>query len=88
MAFSNEVVRARLTDKTDEVVMKVFEKMLLRLDIHQDQASIRVISYILCHASEGVIHDIIFNESDVSEKEVTDELSKLLTAYINAIMHT
>ena len=87
MAISNEVVRSRLTEKTDEAVMKVFEKMLLRLDNHPNQDRIRVMSYVLYHASEGVIHDIIFNEGNVSEKEVIDELSKLLTAYINGIMH-
>ena len=87
MAISNEVVRSRLTENTDEAVRKVFEKMLLRLDNHPNQDRIRVMSYVLYHASEGVIHDIIFNESNVSEKEVIDELSKLLTAYINGIMH-
>ena len=87
MAISNDVVRSRLTENTDEAVRKVFEKMLLRLDSHPNQARIRVMAYVLYHASEGVIHDIIFNEGNVSEKEVIDELSKLLTAYINGIMH-
>jgi AcrR family transcriptional regulator len=85
MALSDEAIRERLTEKTDRVVRQLFEEMLLRMNAHLDRNKVQTIAYVLYHASEGVIHEMMLHEGEVNEQEVIMELSRLLTAYMKEI---
>jgi hypothetical protein len=82
MALSDENIRKRFSEKTDKPIRQTFEEVLARLNTNLDRNRIRIIAYTLYHASEGVIHDIVFNESDINEKDAIKELARLFIVYI------
>lgn len=86
MALYDEAIRERLTEKTDRVVRQLFEEMLMRVNAHLGRNKVQTVAYVLYHASEGVIHEMMLHEGEVNEKEIIVELSRLLTAYMKAIV--
>jgi AcrR family transcriptional regulator len=85
MALYDEAVRKRLATK-DMVVRQLFEGMLMRVNASLEQPTIQTIAYVLYHASEGVIHEIVHApESDMKTDKIIAELSRLFTCYLHII---
>ena len=85
MARYDETIRKRLA-ANDMVVRRLFEKMLLEVNASLDRQTVKTTAYVLYHAAEGVIHEIVHTpEKDLDKDEIIAELSRLLTGYLQSV---
>jgi AcrR family transcriptional regulator len=82
MALSDEEVKGRLAAMDDRVKFLLTEALVSR-GIDRQRAA--AISFIIYHASEGVIHTLTFGEGGGDEEAVMAEMTQLFAAYCKDI---
>jgi len=82
MALADEEVKSRLS-AIDAGVKSLLAEALISRGIDRQRAA--AISFMVYHASEGVIHTLTFGEGEVDEEAVLSEMTQLFAAYIKDI---
>ncbi len=82
MSLSDEEVKGRVA-AMDTRVKSLLAEALMSRGVDRERAA--AISFMVYHASEGVIHVLTFGERQIDEEAVLSEMTQLFAAYIKDI---
>ena len=85
MAVFDESVRNYMLE-SDRSTRDVFEKMISRLNPQLGEKRLRIAAYVVYHASEGIVHDLVSSqETEINQEELVREVASLFNAYFRSL---
>ena len=83
MSLYDVKIERIMKDEIDSQVKEFLSEALLSSEVFDSKEKVKTLAHVIYYASEGVIHELVLGRNEIDEGEIIEELSRLLTCYIN-----